>query len=170
MFVGIFLLCIGIFLILFNIKAVNREKTEFQEILKKKSVEVKDYEIQIGKLRKEFAETLLEIQSEVLNLKNSLERNKLINHIENQHKDIKTNNDNFICSYIEKENDLEKSEVKVLEKENDFSHEKDDIQVNNVKVNEIKELIEKGLSMDEISDELKINKGEVLLIKDLYLK
>jgi hypothetical protein len=41
---------------------------------------------------------------------------------------------------------------------------------NNIKINEIETLIQSGLSMDEISEKLGIGKGEVLLIKELYLK
>jgi len=41
---------------------------------------------------------------------------------------------------------------------------------NNVKVNEISMLLDEGLSVDEISEKIGIGKGEVLLIKELYIK
>ena len=41
---------------------------------------------------------------------------------------------------------------------------------NNIKITEIKKLYEKGLSVEEIALELNIGKGEVLLVKELYLK
>ena len=41
---------------------------------------------------------------------------------------------------------------------------------NSVKINEIKIMLDNGLSVDEISEKIGIGKGEVLLIKELYIK
>ena len=41
---------------------------------------------------------------------------------------------------------------------------------NSVRVNDIQKLYQQGYSIDQISEELGISKGEILLIKDLYLK
>lgn len=41
---------------------------------------------------------------------------------------------------------------------------------NSVKLEEIKKLIDKGMNEDEIAEVLHIGRGEMLLIKELYLK
>jgi len=41
---------------------------------------------------------------------------------------------------------------------------------NNIRITEIKDLLKQGLSIEDIAESLNIGKGEVLLIKDLYLK
>jgi len=50
------------------------------------------------------------------------------------------------------------------------SNPKKDIRGNSLKVEEVKELLGEGLSEDIIAQRLNIGKGEVLLIKELYLK
>lgn len=41
---------------------------------------------------------------------------------------------------------------------------------NKLRIKEVRDLINKGLSIEEIADVLKVGKGEILLIKELYLK
>ncbi|WMJ81353.1 hypothetical protein RBU49_03600 [Clostridium sp. MB40-C1] len=210
MFTAIFLLIIGAILILFNINAIRKEENNFQKILHEKENNVGDYEVEIGRLRKEFAETLVEIQSqvlgleEVINTKNYEEQEKSTvnenlfgkNEESNEglDKDIEDNDDKNKVG-TKAESDLEKTEdkeenveIKVeANEEEDIKGKEDknqqektkDIEtpefhenhkVNNVKVSEIQRLIEEGLGVDEIANKLKVNKGEVLLIKELYLK
>ncbi|WP_346890203.1 hypothetical protein [Clostridium sp. UBA1056] len=58
---------------------------------------------------------------------------------------------------------------KLKEEEKD-SNPKKGIKSNSLKVEDVKELLGQGLSEDTIAQRLSIGKGEVLLIKELYLK
>lgn len=133
---AIILFLIGIILIIFNTKAVIKEKNSFRNQLdsKKKSTNLTD--IEIGKIRKEFGETIFELQKQIESLKRSVnaENNKL-----DQKKDLKED---------------------TLKFEN----------YNNVKIDEIKKMIDKNISIDDISHKTGIGKGELLLIKDLYIR
>lgn len=55
---------------------------------------------------------------------------------------------------------------KKKKEENDI----DDSNLNNIKVAEIDKLVKQGFSDEQIAEKMKIGKGEVLLIKELYLK
>nr|WP_242947144.1 hypothetical protein [Clostridium haemolyticum] len=43
-------------------------------------------------------------------------------------------------------------------------------ETNSLKLKQVQELIDKGLSVEEIANILKVGKGEILLIRELYLK
>jgi len=167
-------------LIVLNLRAIKKEKNSFQGILNTAETDMKDIEVEIGKLRKEFAETLLEVQTQIVSLEKSIENNKGIydnKSIENDesdetmeldtvhkkiYKDIVDYNDNIIDVV-----DIDFSKINNINEE--ISEDKEE-KNNNIKINEIKKLIDEGLSTEEIADKLKIGKGEILLIKDLYLK
>jgi len=57
-----------------------------------------------------------------------------------------------------------------LKEEEKDSNPKKDIKGNSLKVEEVKALLAEGLSEEGIAQQLNIGKGEVLLIKELYLK
>ncbi len=57
-----------------------------------------------------------------------------------------------------------------LKEEEKDSNPKKGVKGNSLKVEDVKELLGKGLSEDTIAQRLNIGKGEVLLIKELYLK
>lgn len=130
---AIILIVIGIVLIVFNVKAINNQKKSFAGILNDKQGNVKDYEIEITKLREEFSNTILELQKEIEQLKAKLKIN-----------------DDIMVSSDDSENTVKSS--------------------NGVKVNEIKKLLDSGMSIDNICKELDMGKGEVLLVKELYVK
>ena len=69
------LLSIGILLIVLNFNAIRKDKKSFSGTLKDKEDNIKDYEIEIGKLRRELSETVLELQKEIENLKLGKEAN-----------------------------------------------------------------------------------------------
>lgn len=119
------LIIIGSLLVLLNAISIKREKESFSSTLNVAEVDMTEFEVEIGNLRKEFAESLSEIQSEVEKLK------------------IKIEEDDY------KENDREQ---------------------NNVLISEIEDMLSEGLTIEEISKKLNIAKGEILLIKELYLK
>ncbi|MEG1256035.1 hypothetical protein [Clostridium sp.] len=57
-----------------------------------------------------------------------------------------------------------------LKGENKDCNPRKDVGTNSLKVEDVKELLHQGISDDEIAQRLNIGKGEVLLIKELYLR
>lgn len=212
------LIIIGAVLIILNVKAVIREKNTkptFQGILEHTDSEIDDFDIKIGELRREFSETILELQKEIIELK-ELSENKEISasktEADNNFENIKfleaarvieekqdneqLNYSNSVPKKTEKSAKVSKqamrkgtkayknSKLGINEKDitDDNKNEnynevkadnKNEIindNHNSIKINEIDKLINEGLSIDEISEKLGIGKGEVLLIKDLYIK
>lgn len=206
------LLLIGILLIALNINAIRKEKRTFSNVLEHSENSMKDYDLEIGKLRKEFAETVLELQREIEDLKADRELSENDIYIENDYRsnkektennyknedyilnkgDIKyenisgsndvinsidTNENNTSVNYLIDDstpiNDIDENntEEENINKNNEAYQKKgSSIKRNNVKVDEISKLLDEGLSVDEISEKIGIGKGEVLLIKELYIK
>lgn len=78
------ILFIGIMLIVLNVKAISKEKKDFNNIFEDKYNNLDDFSIEIGKLRNEFGETIYELQQEILDLKRELniykkENGKILN-------------------------------------------------------------------------------------------
>lgn len=69
--VAFLLIVIGIALIFINFKAVKKEKGSFGEALKGSMENIDEYKEEIGLIRKEFAETLIDVQKEMEYLKKS---------------------------------------------------------------------------------------------------
>lgn len=67
------LIAAGMALIIFNIKAVLKENKSFDKVFKNKNDDMREYEVEIGKLRKEFGETIFEIQSDIEDLKDRID-------------------------------------------------------------------------------------------------
>lgn len=153
---AILLFIIGALLIALNLKAIRKDKEKFQSVLHNVSDDIKDYDLEIGKLKKEFAETIMEIQLEIEDLKDKLKA---------EDKSTEKNVQNVV---IEKENKVYKNvEIGHID---DKVSEVNDREINNVKIDDIEKFMKKGMSIDHISEELGIGKGEILLIKKLYLK
>lgn len=192
--IAIALLLISLGFIIVSSKSIYKEKQEqnrieeynFAGILNRSEENIDDYKIEIGKLRKEFAETLLEIQGEIVELENKIDtlseintnESNASNNTNNTNNTINTTNEVDLISLTEEMKDtvdisinnektaeMSNSTEVNLDEKADSSNEK-----NGVKIKEVERLMEKGLTIDEISDALKIGKGEVLLIKELYLK
>lgn len=70
--VAFLLIVIGIALIFINFKAVKKEKGSFGEALKGSMENIDEYKEEIGLIRKEFAETLIDVQKEMEYLKKEL--------------------------------------------------------------------------------------------------
>ncbi|OFH98053.1 hypothetical protein CLOACE_22740 [Clostridium acetireducens DSM 10703] len=164
MFTALILIIIGILLIFLNMKAINKEKHNFQDTLEYKSQYMDEVDFKIGNVRREFAETILEIQQEIEYIK--LNYNINDNYIKN---DLKKDYNKAIKIYnkIYSESKIEDNE-EVSSSENVSSNEKSEI--NSIKVNEINKMLKEGITVDEIAKKLKIGKGEVLLVKELFLK
>lgn len=160
----IILLIIGITLIFINIKVIKKDdKSLFEEKLNSvANDDSKDYNFEIGNLRKEFGETIFELQKEIEELKKEVTEIKKMN--------TKTNDENFSNDNID-EIDLAVHKKIDVVVDNDIEYE-DNVEgeEKNVKVKEIKKMIQDGLSTDEISQKLNIGKGEVLLIQKLYIE
>lgn len=156
------LVLIGVLLIIINFKTIKNEKNTFKGTFDDVSSNLKDYDIEIGKLRKEFGETIFELQQEIQDLKGNIDNGKIKIYKES---DI----DN---EYIN--SDIEDNEEKVEIEQEAYIQNSDEYklnpQENNVKINEIKEMMDKGLSIDSISEKLGMGKGEILLIEKLYHK
>ena len=153
------LLIIGIALIVLNIGIIKEEKTykkeNFNENLNIAHDNMDKNEAEIMKMRKEMGETFYSLQEEIQDLKTYIE--KLEDKIEKEcyEKPVETVIQNIDTLDEEKVDESEKVKVS---------------NYNNVKIEEIKKLIDEGKNIEEICETLNMGKGEVLLIKDLYLE
>jgi hydroxymethylpyrimidine pyrophosphatase-like HAD family hydrolase len=147
---GWFLLVIGIALVVFNIRAIKKEKSSFNNIFRNTEEDMREFEVRLGEVRREFSETILELQKEIQELKKTYT---------NEINDAKDNEK--IHEEINKEINKEVENDTLIENKTTN---------NSVKIEEINKLLVKGYSVEEISKRLAIGKGEVLLIKELYLK
>lgn len=142
MFEIIFLLLIGSALVLLNYKAIMKEKKSFSNALNEEQYSISNLDLELGKLKADFAEDILQLQSEMLKLREGLEK-EIINEVREE---------------LEKEIiNEEKPEVVIKNS-------------NSVRIDEIKTMLDEKLSLEEIAEKLKIGKGEVLLLKELYIK
>ncbi|MBU3218572.1 DUF6115 domain-containing protein [Clostridium algidicarnis] len=141
----IVLIIIAVLLIIFNIKAIKNEDKKFKDVLDEKERSMTPSDIAIGEIRKDVAESLLEIQQDIELLKHSV---------------IKYDKEQ------DKENDKEEENKEDQNKEEENEEKTDE----NNKVTAVIKLLSIGKDVDEISTELNLGKGEVLLIKELYKK
>ena len=165
------LITAGIVLIALNIKAALKKNNSFDKVLKNKEDNMQEYEVEIGKLRKEFAETIFDMQKDMESLKgrlDSLSEKELqyevkINSDADTNINTNTNTNIDIAPANDKnvQNDIREG-IQKIETDNHSS--------NNIKTAEVDKMIKEGFSDDEIAEKMKIGKGEVLLIKGLYLK
>ncbi|WP_420888751.1 DUF6115 domain-containing protein [Clostridium haemolyticum] len=83
------------------------------------------------------------------------------------HKENKNNNDK-----IEDIVDIDFNKVKNIKNHQELKESNLDSyeETNSLKLKQVQELIDKGLSVEEIANILKVGKGEILLIRELYLK
>ncbi|GFP77075.1 hypothetical protein [Clostridium fungisolvens] len=144
------LIIIGVLLITINYRALKKEDGSFEKILEQRGERVEEHDIEIGNLRREFSETILELQLEI-------ERLKAIKNSE----EPDDNKSGTIDYRIDDEASYEES-VSVTKNSNK--------NMISDKARSVKELLDKGFTDDQICEELAIGKGEVLLIKGLYKK
>jgi len=118
------IIIIGTILIFINGRAIYREKPiTFTSSLEISQGDMSELDFKLGELRREFSETILELQKEVEAIK-----------------DDKT------------------------------SPMEEEATQNYYKTEEVAKLLKDGLSIDEIAERLNTSKGELLLIRELYLK
>ncbi|WP_315068426.1 hypothetical protein [uncultured Clostridium sp.] len=161
------LLIIGFILVIYNYRAIKREEQRreedsslnisFRNVLQDNKKEFNDYKMEIGILRKDIAESLTELQEEIVDIKNNFNELKNYNRVYENKAEPKNNiGENLIIdSKIEDKGTYEND---YLEKE-----ESD-------KTQRIKNLLKEGLTVEEVCYKLSVSKGEVLLVKGLYKK
>lgn len=158
----IFIIILGIILILLSYRIIKKEDKSFEKILEREeNTTVRDYDVEIIKIRKDMAETVLELQKEIEELKLSI-----ISIKKSYSKDDnKTNIDNLSVNEIK----LEEEVISNINFSNKIN-EKIEGPIRSEKQNKVKVLLDRGFSDDEICEELSIGKGEILLIKSLLIK
>ncbi|MFW2487112.1 hypothetical protein ACN077_00925 [Clostridium chromiireducens] len=195
------LLIIGVVLIVYSYRAIKIEdkkeqyddsvKISFRSVLEDNKEELNDYKMEIGILRRDIAESLTELQEEILDIKinmnlikkseetyenrediesinylNETENNIInINSEENNYEIEKSEEENNITDNVDENLSLDLSIKDGIISEIDFSRKMD-----SNKTQKIKELINQGLTEEEICHKLSISKGEVLLVKGLFKK
>lgn len=159
----ILLIVVGITLIYINFKAIKKNENSFRNMLEYKKEDISDIELQIGALRMDIANSLTDLQKEIIDIKASLPNSEVVVEIEDVSIDAKTS----VTETVLVEKEEENSEIKFLLNEEDGV-------INQIskkgKTELIKELIEQGLKDDEICNKLSLGKGEVILVRGLYKK
>lgn len=145
----ILLIIVGITLIIVNLSVLRKEENSFLNTLKNKEENFSDTDEQLIAIRKDMAESILDIQHEIESLRNEII--KLQNAQHNKKLYIKN-------SELNDDIELEDENTGVISEIN-FG--------NSEKTEKIKEMINKGKSDEEICNSLGIGKGEVLLIREL---
>lgn len=145
------LIVIGVILVVLNYKALKKDETSFSDMLKYKQKDMTEVEVEIGAIRRDIAESLTELQKEILDIKQHINFN---NNVE----DIKEN--------LETDEELISNNLTSIDEEVDVINEID----NKNKTEVIRELISLGLNDEEICEKLSLGKGEVLLVRNLYKK
>lgn len=165
----ILIILIGIILIILNIKAIKKENKSFDKILEREeSNNDKDYDLEIIAIRKDLAETVLDLQKEIEELKISINNIKSSKISDDNKINIKSLKKEDSDNSFQKDHPINNFNEDVISEIN-FSNNSS-VSNNNLKsdkLEKVKLLLENGLTDDKICEELSIGKGEVLLIKSL---
>ncbi len=175
----ILLTIIGVALIATNIRAIMREENDFNKVMIDAESNIDEVDMRLIEIRSEFAKTITELQREISDLKkvkhNEFIKNEALEKRDDSDKNI--SNAEYINTLVDKIDSLNDDILlqgenmdDLKEEEKKHSNPKKDIKGNSLKVEEVKELLGEGLSEESIAQRLNIGKGEVLLIKELYLK
>jgi DNA-binding transcriptional regulator YiaG len=172
---------IGSILIILNVRAIRKENNSFQFKLNNAGNDMGEFEVQMGALRKEFSETILELQIEIQNLNrdfnnytSKINATEITEEISKEqidmydiNKEEVTTNENETINKEENQK-VKTTQNKKIKKTSQSKNENNT--ANSVKINEIEKLVDQELTTEEIAEKLGIGKGEVLLIKQLYIK
>ena len=148
----IVIILIGIVLIIVNYKALKKNESSFSSVYSNKKEDLTEVDLKIGQIRKDMAESLLELQQEILELKKTNKSADNFNDVKNF--DIKS------------EKSIKNETEYLLTEENSVINE---IHFNN-KTEQIKKLLDMGFDDDQICEKLSLGKGEVQLVKGLFKK
>ena len=116
-----------------------KDDNSFQSILRENERDLSDYKFELGVLRKDIGESLNELQQEILDIKKAL---NLFDEKDLMNEDV--------------------DDAKVQNSINENYYKESSKTLN------IRELLEEGLTDEEISEKLSVAKGEILLVKGLY--
>ncbi|MBU3111802.1 hypothetical protein [Clostridium lacusfryxellense] len=156
------LIFIGLILVILNVLSIKKGNKSFNGVLGNAIGNVQDNDIIVGELRREFSESILELQSEIMDMREIMEKNNI--YVKNSsERPIYRDNTKTNIEVPELEVDDEDDNVKIYEKIKDKNN-------NGSKVDEIKRLFGEGLALEEVAEIMHLGKGEVLLIKDLYIR
>ena len=178
----VILIILGIILIVYSCSCIRKEsneikKTAFGDTLKNSEDELNDYKIELVRLRKDIAESLTELQEEIVEIKTKLNMTtENINMDENKIDTVNSSNlKENIESHKNEKNYISENEFLInsdiddgVVSDIDFSNNIGKIEVR--KVEEIKKLLDKGLTEEEVCHTLSVSKGEILLVRDLFKK
>ena len=154
------LIFIGLILIILNVMAIKKQNKSFDGVLGNAIGNINDYDIKLGEIRREFSESILDLQSEIMHIRETMERNVDIAEVTEEIYDDNTNETVIDDFYSSEGNDISM----------DTDTNTNTSNGNTEKVQEIKRLYSEGLSAQEISEKMQLGKGEVLLIIDLYIR
>lgn len=172
----ILLIILGLLLLWLNFKAIKKGEGTFSQEMKVAERNTSEVDEKLMEMRSEFAATITELQREISNLREKnvdlIEKSKYNKSKEEYYENknnILTEENEYINSLVNTVSKVSDNlEIKNDDKNNDnISLEEGN---NSLKVDEVKELLLQGIADDEIAQRLNIGKGEVLLIKELYLK
>ena len=161
------LVLIGVLLIALNLHSINKDKASFKENLSSRIDNIDENAIEMGKLRIDIAESFLDLQTQMEHLKE--ESNFLKDRIimlEGNNSKIHTNK-----PMVEEIKKIDKiiDEPIILNSMYEANTDNNNPEMD-LKINDVQKLLDMGVSIDEIAVKLCIGKGEVILIKNLYLK
>ncbi|MDY3827782.1 MAG: hypothetical protein SOZ71_03235 [Clostridium sp.] len=158
----IFLLLLGIILIIINIKAVKKDDNSFKNVLQYNKKDMSEATIAIGQIRQDVAESLTEIQQDILEIKARLSK------LEANSNNLDSSKEKGFTIDAERMEEVDRNELLDLEalvaKDEAIINEVD----NKTKTDRIKQLIKEGYSDEEICNKLSVGKGEILLVKGLF--
>lgn len=158
----IFLLLLGIILIIINIKAVKKDDNSFKNVLQYNKEDMSEATIAIGQIRQDVAESLTELQQDILEIKARLSK------LEANSNNLDSSKEKGFTIDAERMEEVDRNELLDLEalvaKDEAIINEVD----NKTKTDRIKQLIKEGYSDEEICNKLSVGKGEILLVKGLF--
>lgn len=158
----IFLLLLGIILIIINIKAVKKDDKSFKNVLQYNKEDMSEATIAIGQIRQDVAESLTELQQDILEIKARLSK------LEANSNNLDSSKEKGFTIDAERMEEVDRNELIDLEalvaKDEAIINEVD----NKTKTDRIKQLIKEGYSDEEICNKLSVGKGEILLVKGLF--
>lgn len=168
------LLIIGIILIVYSYRAIKKEETvkqendslniSFQSVLQDNKEEFNDYKMEIGILRRDIAESLTELQQEIVDIKKNLNKLKNNKKVYDNKEDLENEffiDENEVGNDLLIDSDMKEGVISEIT----FSEK-----VDSDKTQKIKALLKEGLTEEQICYELSVSKGEVLLVKGLFKK
>ena len=72
------LIFVGIILVILNVLSIKKQNKSFNGVLGNAIENTHDYDIKLGELRRGFSESILELQSELMDMREIMEKNNTI--------------------------------------------------------------------------------------------